>query len=680
MTTIKKTIAGFVGFAIALSLVAVSPAQAAMTSAELASQIAALQAQLAALSGGSMTTTTTTSSYTFTRDLTIGSTGADVTALQNWLVGRGYTIPAGATGYFGNQTKAALASYQSAKGIVPPVGYFGPITRGSVSSLADSTGGTITTTTGGTVICPAGYTCTSDTTTSTTLSGGAGDVTVTERSSGVKDEVQEGEEDVKVLGFEVEAEDSDIRVTSVKVEFEHSGSGSSRLDRYVDEVSIMFGDKVVGSADADDFSEDSDVYSRNIPVSGVVIKDGDKERFYVAVNSVNNVDSNDLGEDWDVTYDQMRFEDGDGAVLTDSTTGITETFTFEDLSSSGDIELKVSEDNDDINNAHTVKIDDSSDTNDVEILSFTIEADGSDLSLNSIGNSSAGGGGIAIVSSGAGVTEIANDFRLMMGDEEVGTVRIDRDNDGGSDGFASTTGTTVWVTILDLDDDDVVIEKGDTVEFTLVADINDIDGAFTSGDYFDSVTLDSSDVHAEDENGDAVTDLTGSASSDDIKFQSTGIQVKVTSTPTPTTNNTVTPDTSSDIQGAFEMEFEVTAFEDTSWIALTAASSTDAAGGDYGVAFSIENASTGVAAQSGTTTAILERVSGGSTSGSFVRINAGQTAKFKLTVYHDPAAAAIYRVQMNEVGFNQTSAAVADSAQALTPASDYESASIQVLH
>jgi hypothetical protein len=92
----------------------------------------------------------------------------------------------------------------------------------------------------------------------------------------------------------------------------------------------------------------------------------------------------------------------------------------------------------------------------------------------------------------------------------------------------------------------------------------------------------------------------------------------------------------------------------------------------------MENASTGAAAQSGTTTAILARVSGGTVSGNFVRINSGQTAKFRLTVYHDPAATAIYRVQMNEVGFNQSSAAVADDAKPLTPATDYESASIQI--
>jgi len=47
----------------------------------------------------------------FTRDLTLGSTGADVTELQTWLISKGQSIPAGATGYFGVQTRAALASW-----------------------------------------------------------------------------------------------------------------------------------------------------------------------------------------------------------------------------------------------------------------------------------------------------------------------------------------------------------------------------------------------------------------------------------------------------------------------------------------------------------------------------------------------------------------------------------------
>jgi len=75
--------------------------------------------------------------YTFNANLTVGSRGADVTALQTML---GVTP---ATGYFGNLTKAALKTWQAAHNVSPASGYFGPLTR----AVANATGGT---TTGGT--------------------------------------------------------------------------------------------------------------------------------------------------------------------------------------------------------------------------------------------------------------------------------------------------------------------------------------------------------------------------------------------------------------------------------------------------------------------------------------------------------------------------------------------------
>ncbi len=65
-------------------------------------------------------------SYTFSNNLTVGSTGADVSALQNALIAAGYSIPsissgAASTGYFGSQTKAAVQAYQSENGVPEPV-------------------------------------------------------------------------------------------------------------------------------------------------------------------------------------------------------------------------------------------------------------------------------------------------------------------------------------------------------------------------------------------------------------------------------------------------------------------------------------------------------------------------------------------------------------------------------
>jgi|GEM_PF-2396603 len=67
------------------------------------------------------------------RDLELGMSGADVMKLQELLIKAGYSIPAGATGFFGQQTKNALSSYQKANKIVPANGYFGLVTRNYIT-------------------------------------------------------------------------------------------------------------------------------------------------------------------------------------------------------------------------------------------------------------------------------------------------------------------------------------------------------------------------------------------------------------------------------------------------------------------------------------------------------------------------------------------------------------------
>ncbi|TSC65745.1 MAG: Uncharacterized protein G01um101477_350 [Candidatus Doudnabacteria bacterium Gr01-1014_77] len=129
----KKLIGIVASFALVLSLVGANTASA-LTAADVAMLQAAgiiSAAQAASLNASLMPSSTVSSGYTFAKDLTVGSRGADVTALQEMLVSGGHLVmPAGAAyGYFGGLTKAALIKYQLAKGITPAAGYFGPKTR-----------------------------------------------------------------------------------------------------------------------------------------------------------------------------------------------------------------------------------------------------------------------------------------------------------------------------------------------------------------------------------------------------------------------------------------------------------------------------------------------------------------------------------------------------------------------
>ncbi len=98
-----------------------------------------------------------TAGAAFNTNLTVGSTGSDVSALQSWLISKGFNIPsiksgAATPGYFGSQTKAAVVAYQASVGL-PSTGFVGPLTRGILN-------GTSVPSTPVSMGCPVGYTCT----------------------------------------------------------------------------------------------------------------------------------------------------------------------------------------------------------------------------------------------------------------------------------------------------------------------------------------------------------------------------------------------------------------------------------------------------------------------------------------------------------------------------------------
>jgi len=103
-----------------------------------ASVIANVRASLGGTATGSVTSTAV---QVFKSNLTIGSLGSEVKALQAFLNAHGYTVATTGAGSLGNETtkfgaatKAALAKYQQAKGITPAVGYFGAKTRAMVNA------------------------------------------------------------------------------------------------------------------------------------------------------------------------------------------------------------------------------------------------------------------------------------------------------------------------------------------------------------------------------------------------------------------------------------------------------------------------------------------------------------------------------------------------------------------
>ena len=165
--------------------------------------------------------------YTFNANLTVGSTGADVVALQQALIAAGQSIPSIASGaaqpgYFGSQTKAAVVAFQAAHGIVPTSGFVGPITRGVLNGGVSAVKPVST-------ACPVGFTCTANPGTGTTGTTGtvagittpgvAGSLDIANGSIvGNGTSVNDGQE-ADLGSISLQSGASDMAVSSIAVDF-----------------------------------------------------------------------------------------------------------------------------------------------------------------------------------------------------------------------------------------------------------------------------------------------------------------------------------------------------------------------------------------------------------------------------------------------------------------------------
>ncbi len=519
---------------------------------------------------------------TFTANLTVGSTGPQVVALQSALMGAGFNIPAIASGvaqpgYFGSQTLTAVKLYQASKGI-PNTGFVGPLTRGALNmggtAGASCPAGQVCTPINPVVTtCPTGFICTpigggTSTTGTTGLAGTDGNISdVQELSQYNNEEVGDGQNDIKVLGFEVEASnDGDILLKNIKLTFNGtSNSGSDNLDDYIDGVTVWLGSTEIGSADVSAFNEDSNgIYSKTITLkSGTVIKADDTAKLYVSVDAAGNLDSGDLtGDAWTIALNSIRFEDGSGVVTTESdagdlSSGVSTSINFSSFSSAADTELKIS-DNDSPEEGIVV-VDDSNDTDDVVMLIGKMKLEGtSDAVIDAIP--------VTLTTVlGGGVQSVVNSLTLKIGSEEY--------TETVSTSTAGLTGAGL-TGVITFDDLNYTLKAGETVTFTVLADVNDIETPnFNEGDdlviSLTSANRDAMDV--ENEEGDQLSDsseksgtVTGSAQ----EFRTEGIGLTLVSvipnSSTPTSGSF--PDSPNNDTGLFVIKYKVTAVGDTMYL------------------------------------------------------------------------------------------------------------------
>lgn len=474
----KRIFAGFVAIAMVLTLVGstVAPAQAA-TVEELQAMIAQLTAQLAALMGGS----TSTGGYTFTKDLTIGSTGSDVVELQKVLVSKGHLVmPAGvAMGYFGTLTKNAVAAWQAASGIAPAAGYFGPLSRSKMNASV--------------VVVPP-PTTTPGSTSGITTPGVEGTLTVElnpSPASGVK--VYEGDSKAGVLGIKLQAKLSDIKVERLKVQLPSAAFYNKTASR----MYVMDGSNVIASADLNSSTVVKESSNYFITLSGmnfIVPKDSTKV-LTVAVDLYGSIDSTDRGsKTLTVPVDGVRGIDGAGVNQYGPSSAFSRSMSVEaDLVDSASLKLSLNTGSPDATEVVASQGSGKDEYDGLSILTFDLKAEDDDILVTDFQ--------AAITKTGSGYASATTAY-LYDGSNLVGSATVSN----------SASGYAVFSDI------DLSIAKDTTKTLTLKVDIDDANS--TKASFVGSAS--SSDITAEASDGDTPSSITGSATGESITVRNVG--------------------------------------------------------------------------------------------------------------------------------------------------------------
>lgn len=575
--------------------------------------------------------------YVFNVNLTVGSAGPDVVALQDMLVAGGYLImPAGVSkGNFGPLTQSAVAKWQAANGIAPAAGYFGPISRAKASMTSGSTGSTSTVpgcVAGAMFSSTTGQPCSSSTSSSSSLSGDEGDVkNMTVLASPSNEDISEGET-VKVYGFEVEAsDDSDLRLERLDVVFDglHS-TKTKRHSRIFDSAALYAGSqKVATVSELDSSSAWSEVSKSNdtyrIRFTGVnsVIKAGTKVKFYVEVEAQGTLKTTDYqsGNDFNVYVpaNGARFIDAKGIDVYASNSALSSKSIDVENVETAEITISESSDNPE---STTVVTDEDKTTDDVTVLVFEIESEDDDIALETMR--------VYATSTVQSVYALLSDLVLEIdGEEFSGTI-------------ASTTAMSTYYE-FDIDGD-VEISEDDMVEGLVIASFNkNATGTIqfaVSNAGFEAESLASGDDVSS-------SDVAGSVESENITLALVGVNVTLSNKSVAVT---ALDGATNDYSTA---TFEVTISnngKDTVFVPLTAAVGS-AASSTVGISFTSLS-------QAGTSTVVVDQLTSLTETSNSVRLQKGQTAKVEVIVTFLPGAAmTTQRYELATVRFSETAGA-----------------------
>ncbi|MES2668401.1 MAG: peptidoglycan-binding protein [Patescibacteria group bacterium] len=613
-------------------------------------------AAFAPVAGAQTTTTTTTTSTSmmFSRDLTLGSTGADVTALQNLLISNGYAIPAGATGYFGAQTQAAVAKWQAAEGISPAAGYFGPITRAKVNAMGTGTG----TGTGSDNDDDEDEDEDEDEDDSNDdLSGGEASLEDYNANSGDEDDVEEGGE-ADVAEFEFDVEDGDVRIDRLDLAFETDTAVSGADDEPWEvfaTVTIMDEDgEELASEDVseeDDWLEnDEEPYEFRFTDLDYVVREGDQGTLMVRVEVQDGVDGVESGDiDWEIGVldEGIRGTDGEGIEqyiggndgdLDDADDSVN--FDITEEGEDDDLSVRRSSDDPDATTLE-VEEDETSDWYKIFVFELDSDEDSDDIEVNDIGVSleTLGvAGGITDVTT---ETTVINDLMLKIDGEEF-------------DDFDTSATSTRTLYTFDTEDEDLMVAGGESTAVEVWAEFSGSDN------YEEGQTVDARvDGFAVDAEGEDDIDVDGSATGDTHTLRSMGVDVD----PTDSSATTEEVDGADNDTAEFELVVDIEAFEQDVFVPKNAA---------LAFTYAIEDGNGNVISSSTATSSAI--ASDADEDGAYYVVDEGSTEEFRLSVNFNPLAGdegKFFRLQVLTIRYND-SAATPDTTYTAEPMNDFE--------
>jgi hypothetical protein len=417
------------------------------------------------------------------------------------------------------------------------------------------------------------------------------------------------------------------------IDLDFSATGEDPWDTF-ESISLWVDGDMVAEKDADD--EDdwlNDEQTLRFAGLDIVSMEDDETVITICVSVQNSID--DLPTNWDVDVTNMRYIDGDGVNTTEDPS-VTPT-DFDVQEAGGDDELNIRSSSDDPDST-TFAVEDNTNSDWHTVFAFDLDTDDSvnDIEVET-----------AVVSVQTGTEnyeDVVNDARLVIDGEEF------------DDFTVSGEGTTYATLTFDIDKD-LEIDAGDRVLAELQLEFKKLDG--TNYNQGETVQATTTEIGWEAEGADDLTvgtQLDGSATGDVHTLRTEGIIVEAGDHSTDSSGQ-------DDTTGIFEIEFEVTAFEEDMYIAENATSTNDDA--DGGVYYTVEGDD---ATESGT---LISTADEGPTAGVFV-VREGETETFTLRVTVTANTAGDFRVLLNDIWFTEDDDGVTGvQTDPATPATDY---------